>query len=408
VTLARWLLHVTTSALVVLALVPRVACAQRAQARVPADSAAALAGTDSAPPELRSVQGRIVRPAGRSEQPVVGAWVVLHRVGPDRAAPLDSVRSGPGGAFSFRYQTSGSVEAIYFVSAMHHGIAYFSSPLRERDTGGPAAEILVFDTSSIRRAVGVQGRHVVVSAPQPTGRREVVEVYELSNDTTVTLVSSGDDHPIWTTIVPAGARDFRVSEGELGGDALTLRDGRVRLYAPVAPGVKQLSFTYTLADDAFPLSVPAGVGISVLEVLLEEPNAAASGASLREQAPATVSGRTFRRYLGQDVPHTAVVRIVVPAAPATGRTLWLAAVGTAIGAAMLVALARAMTRKPARAALATAPLESEQVLAEIATLDDAFDRVPRDDEASRADYEARRATLKDRLARALAEERRRP
>ena len=44
--------------------------------------------------------------------PVPAAWVVLHRVGPDRAGPLDSVRSDSRGRYAFRYTRTGSEDAI--------------------------------------------------------------------------------------------------------------------------------------------------------------------------------------------------------------------------------------------------------------------------------------------------------
>lgn len=62
-------------------------------------------------------------------KPIDGVRVVLHRVGPDQAGPLDSALTGPRGEYHFRYHTSGSPDAVYFVSASYDGIAYFSTPL---------------------------------------------------------------------------------------------------------------------------------------------------------------------------------------------------------------------------------------------------------------------------------------
>lgn len=368
--------------------------------------ASAVAAADTVVPEARVVRGRVVNPAGTQERPVPGAWVVLHRVGPDRAAPLDSTQSGVDGRYEFRYRTSGSADALYFVSAMHAGIAYFSVPLREREVGGGAADIVVFDTSSVARALGIQGRHVIVGAPGPNGDREVVEVFELSNDTSVTLVARDSVRPIWSVALPDDATGFAVGQGDVGRDALILRDGRALLFAPFAPGVKQLSFSYRLGGGAFPLAVPATAVTSVFEVLVEEPGASASGPGLQEQDPVAVSGRNFRRFLAQDVPANGVVRIAVPRATASRRQFVFAAVGIALGAAMLVALIRAMARRPHRRAQPEAPLESERILAEITALDDRFARVAPDD-PSRAGYDAERETLKARLRDALAAERRR-
>src|SRR5213076_1180259 len=90
----------------------------------------------------RVAEGRISRPAKDGHPaPVVGIWVVLHRVGSDRAGALDSVRSDAKGNFRIRFAESGAPDALYFVSARHAGIAYFSSPLRGAVTRGGDADV---------------------------------------------------------------------------------------------------------------------------------------------------------------------------------------------------------------------------------------------------------------------------
>ena len=95
---------------------------------------------------------------------VSGVWVVLHRVGPDRAGPLDSVKTDSRGRYSFNYARSGSEDAIYFVSASYDGIAYFTPPLAEGKVGGDDGEVTVFDTTSSRVPISLRGHHVIVSA----------------------------------------------------------------------------------------------------------------------------------------------------------------------------------------------------------------------------------------------------
>ncbi|HKN59215.1 MAG TPA: hypothetical protein VJV97_10200, partial [Gemmatimonadaceae bacterium] len=104
-------------------------------------------------------------------EPVSGAWVVLHRVGPDRAGPLDSVRSDARGRYSFNYSRTGSPDAIYFVSASHDGIAYFTPPLAEGKVGGDDGQIAVFDTTSGHVPLSVRGHHVVISTADANARR---------------------------------------------------------------------------------------------------------------------------------------------------------------------------------------------------------------------------------------------
>jgi hypothetical protein len=278
---------------------------------------------------------------------VDGAWVVLHRVGPDHSGPLDSARTAGDGRFSIRYAPIGRGDAIYFVSATHDGIAYFSPPL---DTGRnvEAAELAVFDTTSAPVPIHVRGHHVVVTASEDDGTREVVEVFELANDSSVTRVAAGEV-PVWSAPLPEGATDIRIGQGDLSDDAIRTDSGRVRVYAPLAPGIKQLSYAYRVDARAFPLSLPVEGRGGILEVLLEEPHAVATAPGLERVDPVTVESRTFNRFLAQEVSQRGgVLRIAVSGASSGARQVWVVAIIATIAAAMIVMLARS-GRRPAQA-----------------------------------------------------------
>jgi hypothetical protein len=213
---------------------------------------------------------------------------------------------------------------------------------------GADAEITVFDTTSHPIPLHVRGRHLVVSAPSADGWRDVVEVFELANDSSLTLVSLGGsgDRPVWAVDLPAQARHFRVGQGDVSADAVAVVRQSAEVFAPFAPGLKQLSFTYQLPTAAFPLARALTAGATVLEVLVEEPGARAEAPRMRQVASVAVEGRSFARYLAQDVPAASVVRVTVPLVLGNKRTLYFVLVVTAIGAAMLGALAHAYAWRP--------------------------------------------------------------
>ncbi|MFN2400765.1 MAG: carboxypeptidase-like regulatory domain-containing protein [Gemmatimonadaceae bacterium] len=300
------------------------------------------------PASSRTVSGRVVSPDSKkaSVRPVKGVWVVLHRVGTDAAAPLDSVITDHAGRYSFRYRPSGDTTAVYFVSAQYAGLAYFSAPLREVRVTGEAAELTVFDTTSASIPLHVRGRHLVIAAPRVDGTREIVEVFELSNDTSVTLVSHDGVTPTFSSMLPPGASGVDMGQGDVAADAVRVVNGRLLAVAPIAPGIKQFSFSYQLSPPSFPLSVLLDREVAVLEVLAEEPGASAEGARLTEVNPVSVEGRTFRRYLAQSAPVNSVIRISVPSVGGARRSnaLYISMVAIAIGIAMLIALAASFTR----------------------------------------------------------------
>ena len=366
----------------------------------------ALLITPVASAQGRRVTGRVLRPAADSMGGVNGTWVVLHRVGSDHAGPIDSARTVRDGSFSIRYTPSGSEDAIYFVSATHDGIAYFSPPL---DTGRLVAdaELAVFDTTSAPVPIHVRGHHIVVTTPDAGGMREIVEVFELANDSTVTRVAAGEV-PVWSSTLPEGAADVRIGQGDLSEDAIRTDSGRVRVYAPLAPGLKQLSYAYRLNGRAFPLSRPVEGRGGVLEVLLEEPNATATAPGLRRVDPVTVESRTFNRFLAQEVAQGGgVVRIEVAGSMFRTRRVWIIAIVASIAAAMLLLFLR-FTQRSSSAVPAPVPLERpvERLAREIAELDARMERASSVGDADRDAYAQRRAELKQALAAALDEERR--
>jgi hypothetical protein len=290
-----------------------------------------------------------VRPGHRRMDPVGGTWVVLHRVGPDSAGPLDSVRADSRGRYSFKYLRSGSDEAIYFVSASHDGIAYFTAPLGEGNVSGDDGEITVFDTTSESVPMSVRGHHVVISAVDANARRSVVEVYDLSNDGSVTRIAIGDspEKATWRAHLIPGAADFRVSQGDIAAAAVSFTNGTVNVFAPIAPGLKQLSFSYSLPAKAFPLKLLVEKPTGVYEILIEEKVGDVTGPHLREVDPVTVDERNFRRFLGSDIPENSVALVDLPAPP-PGRPIdprFLVVITLVLGGSMIVALAQALRRR---------------------------------------------------------------
>lgn len=362
-------------------------------------------------PEARRVEGRVARGTRAGPIPVANQWVVLHRVGQDRAGPLDSVRTGANGGYALRYQTTGDSTALYFVSTTYGGIAYFTAPLRKEVVRGDDGMITVFDTTSARIPIHTAGRHVIIGAAQPNGNRPIGEVYDLQNDTTVTAIPRDSLSPVWTTHIPEKATAFQLNtRGELTAESITHRGTTVGLLVPVSPGIRQVAFTYELPPNAFPLRFPVEAATGILEVLVQDPTARVSGATFRETAPQEVEGRVFRRFLAQDLQANVVVGIEVPRVIGAQREKVYLGVATTLLAAMAAALVLTARRSFSRSRAVPAArqeLKSEGLLRSIAALDAEFERNRDPDDAARAAYEARRAALKQQLMDLLAAERKR-
>jgi hypothetical protein len=293
--------------------------------------------------DRRIASGTLQRASGDTAVPVAGAWVVLHRVASDGGAPLDSTLTDARGRFVFRYRATVGDDAIYFASSSYGGIAYFTSPLPP----APAKDevvIVVYDTTSRALPIRVRGRHIIAGGPAEPGRT-IIEVYEISNDSSLTLVSGRENAPTFSMPVLPHAKSFRARDSDVAADAISMRNGRVEVHAPLAPGIKQIAFSYIVPESDTKLRFAIGSDTPVLELLTEEPMARVGGAALVEQDPVTIEGRTFKRFLSQNPPRGAVASIDLPEQPLQIRQMYLAVVILAVGVAMLAALARASMRR---------------------------------------------------------------
>lgn len=320
-------------------LVTRIATAQ--DPTLPAaDSEEVLKGP-------QQVAGQVVRPGTTSMLPVPNVWVTLHRVGSDKAAPLDSTKADATGHYKFDFVRTGDERAIYFVSASYGGVAYFTPPLAHNTVRGEEAEVAVFDTTSGPVPISIRGHHIIVSAVDANATRTVTEVFELANDSSVTRVASGDGSAVWSAAVPQRAGNFQVSQGDIPAAAVRFANGKANVFAPIAPGLKQLAYSYSIPADAFPLTVPIVRDTQILEVLIEEEKGTVSGAKLEEKDPVSIESRSFRRFLADDVPANSLSVVDLPPV-AKGSDIdprYMVALTALIGLTMIFALARALRRR---------------------------------------------------------------
>ena len=375
--------------------------------------------------EARTVNGRVVRPVSvpvtdvrkgdrKSDSLVLATvpntMVTLHRVAKDGQGPLDSVHTDAQGRYRFAFRTHGAADAVYFTSVTWGGIAYFTAPLRDAVVREHDAEITVFDTTTRALPLTISGRHLIVSAADTSNTRTIVEVFEISNDSTLTIVAgnSKTGTPTFSVAIPLDARGVKIGQGEVSPQAFTASPGRVSIFSAIAPGVKQISFSYRMPSQSFPLGYSVEHGAVVMEVLLEEPKGTVTGAGLLPTDPVSLENRNFRRFLAQNVQDGAAINIVLPSGPSVGRNLYIATLLGTIGVIMLLILLRAMQRRrPVTYGVSLHPSAPEapsadRLAREIADLDATFARHANPSDALRAAYDERRAELKDALAAEFA------
>jgi len=359
-------------------------------------AALALAAAASAPLAAQGVVqlgGRVVRLHGADTVAVAGVPVSAHRVGRAAQGVVDSATSGAGGTFRFRLQ--GDSTALYLVSARFGGVEFFSEPVRA--PGARGLVVVVSDTSSTT-PVRFIARHVIVSRPDPGGTRAILDLFTIQNDSTATRVARDSLTPTWRIVLPAGVVEPAVEEGDVSAAAVEFRADTLLLFAPVAPGRKNLMLSYRLpaTEDRPRWTAPS----DSFDLLVEEADATVGGAGLEPAPPVTLMGRQLRRWSAHPpAAGEGEVRFTPPGADRAGPLWWLVAlVAVALAGGGFVILRRRPRPMPAPAA---PPVD---LIEQLARLDARYAGREANATASEwSNYQAERARLK-----AMALARRRP
>jgi len=340
-----------------------------------------------------TASGHVVRFTAEDTVGMPGVQVVLHRVGRALQGPIDSTISGPGGAFRFRW--SPDTSAVYLLSAGFAGIEYFSSPLIARDAAPDTGLVLVVSDTSSTAPLVTASRHIVVSRPAKDGTRSTLEIVVLTNPGTISRIAGDSAHPSWATRLPAGALGFSAGNGDVSADAMTTRNDSVLLFAPVAPGEKQLVYTYELPAAPGTVRLPLGDSIGVLNLLLEEREIPVSGAGIARADSQSIEGRTFQQWVGAARPG-----MTLEIAFGGSTTRWLLPVMVGLVGVVLLVVAGLALRRPARVPAAAHRSTSLEQLADLdARYAGGAASVPPEEWAR---YQVERARLKAELERELA------
>lgn len=332
-----------------------------------------------------------------AEQPADTGTVVLHRVTPAEAGPVDSTQVQEGGRFEMRLPElpiPGSGE-IYFVSSRNEGILYFGPPITEPGQLDSLYVVTQYPTRpspSGGLAFTVEVRNLFIDQG-PMGWR-ATDLFQVRNDSAFTWVSGREEHPVWVYPLPEGARSFRVGESDLAPDAVSFEGGALQVMSPMPPGERVFIIQYELESLEFALPLPGQT--DVMELLVQEPAPALRVEGLRRAPPVEMEpGSTYLHWAGEELSNR-VVR-VEPGREDGVELLPLLAVSLAL---LLLGIgAWALRRTTPAGSWVTEGRSRDEILVAVARLDESFEAAGSPSDEDRARYEARRrellATLED-------------
>ena len=343
-----------------------------------------------------TVSGRVLNQTLPDSAPVPGVRVVIHEVGPSVQGPVDSTATDRFGAFRFQFPADS--ESVYLLSARHHGIEYFSAPLRGAGDVIPDTVLLVVSDTSSAVSVQAPNRHIVIAPPTSAGAREIVDFITLqAAGGRLTRVSPDSQTPNWAGPLPPGVLDARVGESDFSPDAVRIERDSVFLFAPVAPGEKQLLLYYWIPVDQAALTIPSLS--DEVDLYIEGDGATADGPQLAAVAPEDIAGSRFAHWTGTSPPGTSID--VQLASPRRQSNL-LVIVLVGLMSLTLAVVSGWLIRRPVEA---RASVGGDQLIESLAQLDARYHGRQGEvaaDEWER--YQHERVELKRRVVRALAQE----
>jgi hypothetical protein len=357
--------------------------------------AAQLAAGDArAQVEVEAVlEGRVMR----ADSVLRSGTVVLHRVSDVAQGEVDSTRVENDGTFSMRLPglPNPAMGDIYFASVRHQGVMYFGTAVTQPMDLDSLYLIQTWDTLLAPEEgvdVGIASRSIFFEPNNDTWR--ITDVFYLHNDLDRTIVARPGGR-VWTYPLPDVATEVLAGEGEMSSDVITYDSGQIVVRGAVQPGERMFVVHYTLATPE--VTIPTPGTTPTFDVLVREPAPPLEITGLvRSESVELDPGVTFRRYVGDNVTAPSL-QVALGEEEAPPPVQWIAVIlALILGIGGLVAVRSASPRAAPR----PSPRSSrrDDLLLEVARLDEDYERQPSPTESATREYQARRAALLRTLA----------
>jgi hypothetical protein len=244
--------------------------------------------------------------------------VILHRVTLEEAGAADSVRIGPGGAFSFALpEPPGPAGSMYFATHRLDGVAFFGPPVTTAERLDEPYEVRAWPSRTLpAEGAGfrVHVRNLFIEEG-PDGWR-VTDVFEVGHEDPWSWTSPDPEArvPVWSYPLPESARNLQAAETEMDPGSLRLDRGALEVLAPFPPGERLFVVRYDLPSIEATFPMPGRTG--VVELLVREPAPAITIRGLRGDAPVEIErGSVYRRWWAEDVADIAPSIVLGEEAP---------------------------------------------------------------------------------------------
>ncbi|MBW3595197.1 MAG: carboxypeptidase-like regulatory domain-containing protein [Actinobacteria bacterium] len=340
------------------------------------------------------ITGRIVNET--TGKPAAGAEVILGGADENGSRRIRrSVAADADGRYRFGDLPSGA-DWLYVIDAVFDGGRFPGSPFTfpRRDEPRLQTSLKVWNTSTDPQAILVT-RDAMFVLPSENSVGVVESVTVLNHGRLAYVGRGGEDGSAETTFgfgLPAGAGQVAIQDASFDVPELVATDFGFGITVALPPGKSTFTYSYQVPADGatYVLSKTALYPTADLLVFAGDPLSLDSD-RMRESGTEVVGGKVYRRWVAPgmvDAGDTVLIQAVAEAEMA-----WLP---FAIGAGVLLALISAaylfMRRRP-RTAEVTPKESRDDLIAEIASLDLAYETGG----VQKQEWESRRERLKSQL-----------
>lgn len=304
---------------------------------------------------------------------------------------------GPGGTFTITGLPNQAGDH-FVVGTDYLGVTYSSEA-----TPGTSATLKIYETTNDPTVLSIPATTLTVIVGKD-GNYNVLQLLTVHTSGDRSYVGAPNPAapgpaPTVELPIPAGATAFSAVQG-LNNGLTAAPDGLVASTDPLLPGNTDVSYLYNISvpRSGWGMSLPVVYATAKTDVLID-PALTLTGPALTFQKAVTINHKQYRDYRSAALAAGSTLNASIAPASSTSVTLYLGlgallvlVVASAVGVPRLLRRRRA-TSETDMPALAEAPPAREQLIEEIAALDEAHATGG----VTEDDYATQRAELKTRL-----------
>jgi hypothetical protein len=319
---------------------------------------------------------------------------VLHRLDAVEQGEIDSVAVAPDGSFVLRLPSmpTGAPDEMYFASVRHQGVMYFGDAITRPLDLDSLYVIQAWDTL-VAPPEGVQVTLVSRSMffEQSGSQWAVTDVFQIRNDADRTVIPAGGGR-VWSYPLPAGVSDVSAME-DMSADAISQEGGDIVFRTALQPGERMFVLRYFV--DSLSVTIPTPGEPEVMDVLVREPAPSfAIEGMVQGQGFQLDNGQMYRQFAGENLAQPEIRIALVEEVPPPP-VEWIAVVLAMVllgGGLLALRGSRGRTVAPVGAGPSR-----QDVLIQIARLDEEYERESSPSKSRTREYQRKRAELMSRL-----------